>query len=109
VRIFWNNIRNYYTIIACLPNDSKEILCKIGFNNLISSLKPLIFNYVSFCKVLSINKVYYKIGELLKNQKSNSLQEDIYNNEHIVIQEICKMLMNQISSLKKFDFSLSFI
>ncbi|CAB4387273.1 unnamed protein product [Rhizophagus irregularis] len=103
VRIFWIEIRNYYTIIACLPNDSKEILCKIGFNNLISTLKPPIFNYASFCKILSIDKVHYKIGELLKNQKSTLLQ-NIYNNIHLVMQEICKMLMNQTSSLKSLTF-----
>jgi hypothetical protein len=107
VRIFWNNIRNYYTIIACLPNDSKEILCKIGFNNLILSSKPPIFNYASFCKVLSIDKVYHKIEALLKNQKS-ILSQDIYNNNiYIVVQEICKMLMNQFSSLKSLTFHQS--
>src|SRR5688572_16642873 len=61
VRFFWIEIRNYYSIIACLPNDSKELLCEIGFNYLISTLKPPIFNYPSFCKILSIDKIYYNI------------------------------------------------
>jgi len=30
VKILWRNIRNYNTLIACLPNDSKEILSKNG-------------------------------------------------------------------------------
>src|SRR3954451_22304977 len=30
VRILWRNIRNYSTLIACLPNESKEILYKNG-------------------------------------------------------------------------------
>src|SRR5436305_865640 len=30
VRILWRRIRNYNTLIACLPNDSKDILFKNG-------------------------------------------------------------------------------
>ena len=50
VRILWRSIRNYSTLIACLPNESKEILYKneIIFSTLTS--KPPIFNYASFCK-----------------------------------------------------------
>ena len=48
VRIFWKEIRNYNTLIACLPNESKEILYnnKIIFST--STSKLPIFNYASF-------------------------------------------------------------
>src|SRR6266516_3317362 len=59
------DVRNYNTLIACLPNESKEILYK---NGMTISTKYPIFNYASFCKVLSINKVYYKIENLLRKQ-----------------------------------------
>src|SRR5947207_265809 len=32
VGFLWRNIRNYNTLIACLPNESKEILYKGGIN-----------------------------------------------------------------------------
>ncbi|PKC16696.1 hypothetical protein RhiirA5_406750 [Rhizophagus irregularis] len=108
VRFFWVDIRNYYTITACLPNDSKEILCKIGFHYLITTLKTPIFNYASFCKILSIDKIYYKIGELLINQKYISLKSDslelIDHIKCIAVQEISRMFMNQSSSLKRLTF-----
>src|SRR5437773_8629083 len=73
VRILWRDtlnysISNFRTLIACLPNESKEILYKNGI--IISTPKTSIFNYESFCKVLSIRQVYYKIEELLRDQQS---------------------------------------
>src|SRR3954447_3017209 len=57
VRILWRSIRNYNTLISCLPNDSTEIFSKNGI--IISTLtsRPPMFNYASFCKVLSISQV----------------------------------------------------
>src|SRR5581483_747224 len=61
VRILWRNVWNYcflnfrITLIACLPNKSKEILCMGGINISAPTSKPLMFNYAKFCKVLSIN------------------------------------------------------
>src|SRR3989442_1722344 len=68
VRILWRSIRNYNTLIACLPNESKEILYnnKIVFS--ISTFKPPIFNYVSFCKSLSVYDVNCNIKKLLNGQ-----------------------------------------
>src|ERR1043165_6462921 len=86
VIILWRNIRNYNTLIACLPNESKEILSKNGI--IISTLASPTYNYPSFCKVLSLHEVNDEIEKLFKNKRS------------IVIQEIFKLLMNQIS-LKK--------
>src|SRR6266542_384474 len=55
VRILWRNIRNYNTLINCLPSESKEILYKNEIN--FSTLKPPTFNYASFCKSLSVYEV----------------------------------------------------
>src|SRR5947209_1997084 len=70
VRILWRSIRNYNTLIACLPDESKEILSKNGI--IISTSKSPMFNYASFCKVLS---VYQVSSELLKNQQLISPQD----------------------------------
>src|SRR6266496_2986373 len=69
VRIFWRNVWNYNisnfsTLIACLPNESKEILYKNGIIISIPTSKPPTFNYASFCKVLSISWVHHMIEKL---------------------------------------------
>src|SRR6266496_5477537 len=94
VRILWRSNQkykswSYSTLIACLPNESKEILCENGI--IISTpTKFPIFNYASFCKVLSINRVYYGIERLFKKQ-----QQNLSNKTHIVlVQEVWKMFMN---------------
>jgi len=84
VQILWKNIRNYNTLIACLPNKSKEILSKNKIIISTTTSKPPLFNYVPFIKNLSIN-------EIIDNVKKD-----------IVIQEIFKMLMSQ-TSLKRLD------
>src|SRR5436190_15861262 len=71
VRIYWRRIRNYNTLIACLPNESKEILFK---NGIVSASKPPIFNYVSFCKALSSINFFCGVKKLLENQQSISSQ-----------------------------------
>ena len=58
VRILWTSVWNYDTLIACLPNESKEILYKNGIiPSSISTSKPPLFNYVAFIKNLEIDKV----------------------------------------------------
>src|SRR5436305_8360914 len=90
VRILWRSIRNYNTLIACLPNESKEILYKNGIitTSTSTSNNPM-FNYPSFCKALSVYQIKKEIGKLLKNQQSIS-SLDLKN--IIVIQEIFKLL-----------------
>ncbi|GES74632.1 hypothetical protein GLOIN_2v1876445 [Rhizophagus clarus] len=105
VRFFWRNgcnynISNFNTLVSCLPNKSKEILSNNGITILSETTKFPTFNYASFCKVLSINHVQRKIEALLKNKKSIPTQI-LKDNTNIVVQEICKMFMDQISSLKK--------
>src|SRR2546429_235447 len=68
VRILWKRVRNYNTLIACLPNESKEILFKNGIVTSMSASRPPMFNYASFCKVLPIRHVNGKIKQLLNNQ-----------------------------------------
>src|SRR6266498_3862826 len=101
VQFLWTSIHNYNTLIACLPNESKEILYK---NEIIISTptsKPPLFNYVSFIKSLSIGGIVYKIKSVLKDYQHNALQV-FENNKKIVIREIIKMFMSQ-TSLKKLE------
>src|SRR5947199_444487 len=79
VRIFWRNVWNYSvsnfsTLIACLPNESKEILYENGIIISTPISKSPTFNYASFCKVISIDHVNYMIKRLLNNQQSISQQ-----------------------------------
>ncbi|PKY24105.1 hypothetical protein RhiirB3_438539 [Rhizophagus irregularis] len=101
VRILWSKIRNYNTLISCLPNESKEILLNNGI--LITNSKPPIFNYASFCKFLSIYEVNYNNKNILKRRYFISVQ-NLDDNIFIVSQEIFKLLMGQIPSLRKITF-----
>ena len=65
VKIYWKHIRNLDTLIACLPNDSKEILYNNGIS--ISTSKTPMFNYASFCKYLEVHNVIKDI-KLLENK-----------------------------------------
>ncbi|GBC10275.1 hypothetical protein RclHR1_00950012 [Rhizophagus clarus] len=104
VEIFWRNgcdysISNVNTLVACLPNESKENLYNNGITFLTSTTKIPIFNYASFCKVLSISYIHQKIEELFENQQMT--QRQFLASTNLVVQEICKMFMNQIISLKR--------
>src|SRR5436190_17182073 len=108
VRILWRSIRNYSTLIACLPNESKEILYKDGIITSTSTSNPPMFNYATFCKVLSISHVDYGIRQLLKNQPPDSSQnsKEVLNDNvyKVVTREVLKLLMSQ-TSLKKVTSS----
>ncbi|RGB43320.1 hypothetical protein C1646_749888 [Rhizophagus diaphanus] len=97
VEILWRNIWEFEkirTLIACLPNELKDFLLNNGVTS-ISISKPPLFNYASFCKVISIRYLLFEDNEILsKNQKN-----------YLITKEILKMFMRQISSLKKMDFS----
>ena len=89
VRILWRNVLNYCssnfrTLIACLPNESKEILCMNGIIISAPTSKPLMFNYASFCKVLSINRVNFMIKKLLVGQQPSIPSEHINSRVNIV-------------------------
>ncbi|RIA79530.1 hypothetical protein C1645_840491 [Glomus cerebriforme] len=102
VRILWSNVKNYNaltfnTLITCLPDKSKKMLYKKKIIPVSTSKQP-IFNYPSYCRVLSIHHIYYRIKEI-------SLLTNC-NKERIIKQEIFKLFMKQIPSLKKLYFHL---
>jgi hypothetical protein len=75
VRILWRNylglnnkqrLKILHTLISCLPKDSKELICENENIILVPNL-PL-FNYPSFCKVLSIGEIIIMIKFLLEGQ-----------------------------------------
>ena len=78
VRILWKDICDFEdsityssiilnTLIACLPNDSKELLCKNEIFISTPTSKPPLFNYASFCKILTTNKIGWIIDDGIKN------------------------------------------
>ncbi|RIA84603.1 hypothetical protein C1645_832030 [Glomus cerebriforme] len=108
VRILWRdgldyNVWTYNTLVACLPNESKEILYDNGIIISTPTSNPPMFNYPAFCKMLSIIRVNFHIELLLLNQQSISSQYSC-NNVYIVSQEIYKLYMSQIISLKELSF-----
>src|ERR1051325_9043142 len=122
VRILWRNIRNYNTLIACLPNESKENLHKGEIITSTSTSRPPMFNYATFCKVLSIHQVDCMIRQILRNQPSISsqslngdlhmaTQEILNRNAHVILQGVLKLLMGQsslreLTSLREFSSDL---
>ncbi|RIA89722.1 hypothetical protein C1645_824425 [Glomus cerebriforme] len=95
VKFLWREIRNYNILIDSLPSESKVILYKNGIITSASTPNSLTFNYVSFCKYLSINEVGRQIRRLFLKRKTQSYI-------HVVLQEIFKLLMSQ-ASLRKLD------
>ncbi|PKY14904.1 hypothetical protein RhiirB3_427000 [Rhizophagus irregularis] len=105
VRILWRRIRNYNTLIACLPNESRKVLYENGIS--IPNSKSPIFNYASFCKILSVDQINLKIEQLFRNQRYIS-SYNAYNNTYMITQELFKLFMNQIPSLKSLSIYLPF-
>ncbi|GBB90368.1 hypothetical protein RclHR1_01730016 [Rhizophagus clarus] len=103
VRILWRSVWNYKTLIACLPNESRKILYENGIS--IPNSKPPIFNYASFCKFLSVDQININIEQLFKNHRY-FLSYNSINNIYMITQEIFKLFMNQITSLKSLSFYL---
>ncbi|RIA83580.1 hypothetical protein C1645_833601 [Glomus cerebriforme] len=111
VRIFWRNVwkyktSNFRTLIACLPNESKEILYNNGIIISTPTSKPPMFNYATFCKFLSTRRIRSKLELLLlKNKKEQSitLLNDFSNCTFILTQEIIKLFFIQNDSLKKLQ------
>src|ERR1043165_6153793 len=101
VRILWTSVWNYNTLMACLPNESKEILYKNWIVTSIPTSKPPLFNYIAFIRNLEIDNI---IKNILKEYHDYHLSL-ILNNKTICIllQEIYK-LFNQISSLRELHF-----
>src|ERR1044071_5170935 len=66
VRILWKTIQNYKTLVACLPNESKDTLQRNGIIISTPASKPLLFNYVAFVRSLSITVICRKV-KILQN------------------------------------------
>ncbi|PKY13550.1 hypothetical protein RhiirB3_465480 [Rhizophagus irregularis] len=122
VRILWKNIwdiryeyRPYVTIslistlITCLPKKSKEFLRKKGMFINISSQKPPLFNYPSFCRIISVNTINEMIQNILVYKQLIITSGDSYYDKYLLsllLQEILKMFMEQIPSLKSLKYFL---
>ncbi|CAB4427319.1 unnamed protein product [Rhizophagus irregularis] len=98
------------TLINCLPKESKDLLYKNGAIPILTSKSPL-FNYASFCKVLSIldinlilDDVFYN-KKYFKNQKSTTYT--LLNKNNMIAQEILKMFMKQ-TTMKKLTYYSDF-
>ncbi|GBB88023.1 hypothetical protein RclHR1_14540002 [Rhizophagus clarus] len=76
-------------LISCLPNKSKKYLHEKGILNLTQISRTSLFDYASFCKVLSIHGINRMIVDVFKGQKC-------------LEKEIMKMFMKKVS-LKKLS------
>ncbi|CAB4387451.1 unnamed protein product [Rhizophagus irregularis] len=109
VRILWRDISSYKTnngsslsffntIIACLPNESKEFLNKNEIFVSTPTSKSPLFNYTAFCKILSISDIDRIVNEALINTLSlNPHSSRLCDRYYLVTKEIVKMFMNQAS------------
>src|SRR6266498_1342763 len=125
VRILWKDVWNFYcntysqnqthmslailgTLVACLPDESKNLLYTNGIFIPTPTSNPPSLNYISLIKVLSTNDVDRMIEVVLTNQQistSQSLDDD----KSLVSQELLKAFMNQISSLKSLHCDFAFV
>jgi hypothetical protein len=108
VKILWRNVWNYdsrniSTLIACLPDESKEILDRNGIIIPLPTSKPPLFNYASFCKVLSDEHIKCSIEHLLKKHLLTLSDTNV----KIIAQELNKLFMRQISSLRTLHVDVS--
>jgi hypothetical protein len=103
VRILWRSVRNYKTVISFLSKESREILHKNGINISTIPNKIPIYNYITYIKGLSIYTIDDIIKNILKNYQSVTPQSLNYM-KFIILQELYKLFMKRISSLKKLGF-----
>ncbi|EXX57072.1 uncharacterized protein OCT59_020877 [Rhizophagus irregularis] len=120
VKVLWRNIWKFKlqsdaslqilnTLIACLPNTSKCLLYSKGIIIPTPTSKPPLFDYVSFCKSLSIGDISVIIISYFKNQQQSKTSEEskgMKKSIKLVIKEILKMYMNKINNLKRLDYIL---
>jgi hypothetical protein len=92
------------TLVACLPNESKELLYKNKIFIPTPTSKPPLFNYANFCKVLSIFEIVKLVENVLSNESSPINSLSLKDRNYLVTKEVFKMFTNQISSLKKLTY-----
>jgi hypothetical protein len=110
IRILWRNIWDFdyhsknhaplsilSTLNACLPNESKNLLSKNEIFIPMPTPKSPLFNYISFIKTLSLYEIEHVVEKALVriNRQLNTSE-----NNHLILQELFKAFMSQISSLK---------
>ncbi len=123
VRILWRDVLSFgmsykppyqsfsllSTLIACLPNESKNLLYVNGIFIPTPASKPPFLNYTSFIRILSIYRIDQIINDsFLKNQQTH-FSQSLACNKYLVSQELLKTFMNQISSLKSLHYDFGFI
>ncbi|CAG8571605.1 6421_t:CDS:1 [Funneliformis caledonium] len=96
------------TLIACLPDESRDLLYANGIFIPTPTSKPPLFNYISFSEVLSIRKINQIIDESLTNQRIDTSRSLNYN-KYLLSQELLKAFMNHVSSLKSLDYGLELL
>jgi hypothetical protein len=120
VGILWRNIWNFKsyrqqyslkvassilsTLIACLAEESKELLHKNEIFIPTPTLKQPLFNYAAFCKVLSIIDINEIVINALNDLPLINSLLSLKERNCLVTNEIIKMFTNQIPSLKKLIY-----
>uniref|UniRef100_U9TJ26 Uncharacterized protein n=1 Tax=Rhizophagus irregularis (strain DAOM 181602 / DAOM 197198 / MUCL 43194) TaxID=747089 RepID=U9TJ26_RHIID len=86
--------------------ESKDLLQKEEFFiiNLTQTRKPPLFNYPSFIKVITIRGIKRIIRNFPFDTKDFDSLHCIRMRRCILLQELLKMLMNQVTSLKTLDY-----
>jgi len=105
VTILWRNGLKYNTksfiaLIACLPKESIKILYDKGITIPTQDSKLPMFNYAAFCKSLSIYVIKWEVRRLFQRKQLIGINGINDNYIHILMQEILKLFMSQISLLK---------
>src|SRR5215208_1094989 len=84
VRILWKHVLNVpngtcfrsyailSTLIACLPDESKNLLSENGISIMTPTPKSPLFNYISFIKALSFSNIKDVVHDTLNNQQINT-------------------------------------
>jgi hypothetical protein len=119
VRILWRDVLSFKytsyqsevssqilnTLISCLPNESKELLQKNEIYIPTPTSKYPLFNYILFCKILSIHEIDLMVQHVLENQQIIINSGNLNYKKYLLLQEILKMFMKQVPSLKELKYS----
>jgi hypothetical protein len=117
VPILWEECPNFYeskliekyfnVILSYLPSSSKQRLfnCNIKLPSTIF-LKPLTFNYISYCKSLDYRIVNDIINTVLK-EETRSNAYNYSKKRNLLEQEIYKLYISQCKSIKRLILNTS--
>src|SRR5581483_10762596 len=117
VRILWRDIWDFKdieyvslrvinTLVACLPDESRDLLHQNGISLVAQTQKSLLFNYATFYKVLSINGLDQMVLRALESQQPIiSSSKSLCYSKYLILQELLKLFMKQIHSLKVLKYN----